>query len=47
MLLLLGLVAPLAAQEAHWTELIKRASELREQGRYAEGIPVAAGARTQ
>ncbi len=40
-LLLSALVAPLAAQEARWNGLIKQATALRDQGRYAEGIPVA------
>jgi CHAT domain-containing protein/tetratricopeptide (TPR) repeat protein len=40
-LLLLALASPVGAQEGRWRELVKRANELRGEGKYAEGIPVA------
>ena len=39
--LLSALAVPVGAQEGRWRELVKRANELRGEGKYAEGIPVA------
>ncbi len=39
--LLSTLAVPGGAQEGRWRELVKRANELRGEGKYAEGIPVA------
>jgi len=37
----LALVLPLAAQEARWSELIAQVRTLHNQGKYAQGIPLA------
>jgi CHAT domain-containing protein/tetratricopeptide (TPR) repeat protein len=40
-LLFLALGLPLRAQEGRWRELVKRANELRGEGKYGEAIPAA------